>query len=82
MSHATLASIEYPAHFELRRASRNRGIRWHAHWANVSHILADQHIGFEEIDKGRMDRLLWLSRYRAPLMWVDDPPHKRSASRP
>jgi hypothetical protein len=52
VSHATLASIEYPAHFEVRRVSRNGGIRWHAPWVNVSHIFADQHVGFEEIDKG------------------------------
>ena len=47
-----LASIEYPSHFEIRRVSRNGGIRWHAHWVNVSHILAEQYIGLEEIDNG------------------------------
>jgi putative transposase len=47
-----LTPIEYPSHYEVRRVSRNGGIRWQAHWVNVSHILADQYIGFEEIDNG------------------------------
>jgi len=47
-----LPPIEYPAHCEVRRVSRNGGIRWHAHWVNVSHVLAEQLVAFEEIDTG------------------------------
>ncbi len=47
-----LPPLEYPDHFEVRRVSRNGGIRWHAHWVNVSHVLAEEHIGLEEITDG------------------------------
>lgn len=47
-----LPPLEYPGHFEVRRVSRNGGIRWHKHWVNVSHVLAEQPVGFEEIDDG------------------------------
>lgn len=42
--------IEYPAHFEVRRVSRNGGIRWHSNWVNVSSVLAEEYLGLEEID--------------------------------
>ena len=45
-----LPPLEYPAHFEVRRVSRNGGIRWHNHWVNVSHALGEEYIGLEEID--------------------------------
>jgi hypothetical protein len=45
-----LPPLEYPAHFEVRRVSRNGGIRWNTRWINVSHLLAEQYVGFEEID--------------------------------
>ena len=32
---------EYPAHYEVRYVSRNGGVRWHNHWVNVSHVLAE-----------------------------------------
>jgi len=41
---------EYPAHFETRKVSTNGGIRWHAAWVNVSHLLGGEYIGLEEID--------------------------------
>jgi transposase InsO family protein len=47
-----LPKIEYPGHFELRRVSRNGGIRWHSKWVCVSHVLAEEYVGFEEIDDG------------------------------
>ena len=49
---ARLPSLEYPAHCEIRRVSRNGGIRWHNHWVNVSHVLGEEYIAFEEIDDG------------------------------
>ncbi len=47
-----LPPLKYPFHFEVRRISRNGGIRCHTHWVNVSHVLAEQYIGLEEIDDG------------------------------
>jgi putative transposase len=52
--------IEYPAHFEIRRVSRNGGIRWkntHCYgpgqrWVNVSTVLTGENVGLEEIDDG------------------------------
>lgn len=32
-----LAPMEYPGHFEVRRVSRNSGIRWNRHWVCVTH---------------------------------------------
>jgi len=43
---------EYPQHFEVRRVSRNGGIRWHHHRVPVSQTLVEEYIGFEEIDDG------------------------------
>ena len=45
-----LAPLEYAAHCEVRRVSRNGGIRWHNHWVNVRHVLGDEYIALEEID--------------------------------
>jgi hypothetical protein len=47
-----LPALEYPAHGEVRRVSRNGGIRWHNYWVNVSHVLAEEDVAFEEIDDG------------------------------
>jgi transposase InsO family protein len=47
-----LPPIEYPAHFEVRYVSRNNGIRWKRYWVNVSAVLAQEHVGLEEIDDG------------------------------
>jgi len=44
--------IEYPGHFERRRVSRNGGIRWHSAWVNVSHVLAEDYVGLEEVADG------------------------------
>ena len=45
--------VEYPGHFEVRRVSRNGGIRWNSAWVNVSTVLAEENIGFEEIHDGQ-----------------------------
>jgi len=39
--------LEYPGHFELRKVSRNGGIRWQKAWVNVSHVLAEETVGLE-----------------------------------
>jgi len=49
---ARVPPIEYPAHFEVRYVSRNNGIRWKRYWVNVSSVLAEEHVGLEEIDDG------------------------------
>ena len=44
-----LLTLEYPAHFEVRKVSSNGGIRWHSAWVNVSHLLGGEYIGLEEV---------------------------------
>jgi transposase InsO family protein len=48
----SLPGIDYPGHFEVRRVSRNGGVRWKKNWLNVSHALAEEYVGFEEVDDG------------------------------
>ena len=55
---ARLAPLEYPAHCEVRRVSRNGGIRWHNRWVNVSHVLGEEYVAFEEVGDG-----LWEVRF-------------------
>jgi putative transposase len=43
---------EYPSHFEVRYVSRNGGVRWRRQWVNVSHVLAEEYVGLDEIDDG------------------------------
>ena len=45
---ARLPAREYPTHWEVRRVSRNGGIRWYDAWVNVSHVLGEEYIAFEE----------------------------------
>ncbi len=47
-----LKHYDYPYHFEVRRVSRNSGIRWKARWVQVSSTLAEEYIGFEEVEDG------------------------------
>jgi len=47
--------LEYPGHYEVRRVSRNGGIRWRCTWVNVSQTLGGQDIGFVEIDDAEWD---------------------------
>jgi len=68
---ATLKSLDYPPHYEVRIVSTNSGIRWKCHWVSVSHLLAGEPIGLEEVDDGlwevwygpvwlgRLDERLW-----------------------
>ena len=47
-----LPKIEYPLHYEIRRVSRNGGIRWNSQWVNVGTVLEEQYVGLEEVDNG------------------------------
>jgi hypothetical protein len=47
-----LPAPEYPAHWEVRRVSRNGGVRWGDAWVNVSHVLAEESVAFEEVADG------------------------------
>lgn len=70
-----LPTLEYPAQCEVRRVSHNGGIRWQNHWVNVSHVLAEEYIAFDEIDDG-----LWtvyfgpmvLGRFHERLLRIED----------
>jgi len=55
MMPAKLGHFDYPQHFEVRRVSRNGGIRWHHHRVPVSQTLIEEYIGFEEIEDGIYD---------------------------
>lgn len=52
---ARLPALEYPGHYEVRRVSRNGGIRWHSTWVNVSQTLGGEWVGLVEIDDGEWD---------------------------
>lgn len=47
-----LPKPEYPGHFEVRRVSRNGGIRWKKGWVNISTSLLEEYVALEEIDDG------------------------------
>ena len=51
----TLVPLEYPGNFEVRLVSRNSGIRWNKHWVCVTHTLAGEYIGLEEVGDGLWD---------------------------
>ena len=48
----TIRSPEYPRHFETRDVSTNGGIRWQHRWVNVSHVLAEEYVGLDEVADG------------------------------
>jgi putative transposase len=50
-----LPASEYPAHFEVRRVSRNSGIRWKHQWVGVTQTLAGEYVGLEEVGDGLWD---------------------------
>ena len=50
-----LAPLEYPGHFEVRLVSRNSGIRWKKRWVCVTHTLAGEYVGLEEVGDGLWD---------------------------
>lgn len=68
-------ALEYPAHYEVRRVSRNGGVRWHHRWVNVSHVLAGEDVAFEEIAVGRWQvyfGTLQLGRFDERTMRIED----------
>jgi len=72
---ATLPPLEYPGHFEVRRVSKNGGIRWQSEWVNVSHLLAEEYVGFEEIDDGLWEVYfgpVWLGRFHEHVAHIVD----------
>jgi hypothetical protein len=48
-----LPPLVYPAHYEVRLVSNNGGIRWGNKRVPVSHLLAQEYVGLEEVDDGR-----------------------------
>ena len=50
-----LAPLEYPGHVEVRLVSRNSGIRWKKRWVCVTHTLAGEYVGLEEVGDGLWD---------------------------
>jgi hypothetical protein len=72
---AQLPSLEYPGHYEVRRVSRNGGIRWHHQWVNVSQTLGEESIGLVEIDDGEWDVYfgpLRLGRFHERTLLIED----------
>ena len=61
-----LQTLDYPAHYEVRKVSTNGGIRWHSVWVNVSHLLGGEHIGLEDIAPD-----VWVVHFgHVPLGWL------------
>jgi hypothetical protein len=72
---STPPPLEYPSHFEVRLVSANGGIRWENAWVNVSHVLAGEYVGFEEIDDSEWDLYfgrMKLGRFHERLRRVED----------
>jgi transposase InsO family protein len=51
----TLPQIEYPPHYEVRYVSANGGIRWKCAWVCVTHTLAGEYVGLNEVGDGLWD---------------------------
>lgn len=47
-----LVPPSYPGHFQVRYVSANGGMRWKNRWVNVSHVLAGEDVGLEEVADG------------------------------
>lgn len=70
-----LLKIEYPGHYEVRRVSKNSGIRWKNRRVPVSQILGGEYIGLEEIDDGLWEVYygpVWLGRFDERIMLIKD----------
>jgi hypothetical protein len=64
-----------PVHYEIRRVSRNGGIRWHKQWVNVSQTLGEEYVGLVEVDDGEWDVYfgpLRLDRFHEPTLRLED----------
>ena len=72
---SALPPLAYPGHFERRLVSHNGGIRWSRRWVNVSHLLAELEVGFEEIDDGLWNVFfgpVWLGRFHEAVGCIVD----------
>lgn len=72
---ARLPPLDYPGHYEVRRVSRNGGIRWHTQWVNVSQTLGGESIGLVEIDDAEWDVYfgpLRLGRFHERTLQIED----------
>jgi transposase InsO family protein len=72
---ARLPPLEYPGHYEVRRVSRNGGIRWHKQWVNVSQTLGEEYVGLVEVDDGEWDVYfgpLRLGRFHEHTLLIED----------
>jgi hypothetical protein len=70
-----IEGYDYPQHFEVRKVSRNGGIRWHHHRVPVSQTLIEEHIGFEEVEDGAYNiffRELLIGRFFEELGRIKD----------
>jgi len=70
-----LDHFDYPYHFEVRRVSRNSGIRWRHRWVQVSSTLAEEYIGFEEVEDGIYNVYfceLLIGRFIEKIMKIED----------
>jgi transposase InsO family protein len=70
-----LPPLEYPGHYEVRRVSRNGGLRWHSQWVNVSQTLGGETVGLVEIDDGEWDLYfgpLRLGRFHERTLLIED----------
>ena len=70
-----LPPLEYPGHYEVRRVSRNGGIRLRRTWVNVSQTLGGERIGLTEIDDGEWDVYfgpLRLGRFHERTLTIED----------
>lgn len=47
-----MPALDDPGHVEVRYVSRNGVARSHTAWVNVSHVLAEDYIGLEEVEDG------------------------------
>ena len=67
--------FQYPGHFEVRKVSKNGGIRWNFKWVNVSHVLGGEHVGLEEVDNYLWNVYLgplWLGRFHEKELRIED----------
>ena len=70
-----LPQIEYPAHFEVRRVSKNAGMRWYTNRFCVSNVLGGEYVGLEEVDNGIWNVYfgpVWLGRLHEKFMKIMD----------
>lgn len=72
---AKLPAVEYPGHYEIRKVSKNCGIRWNHRRVCVSQVLAGEYVGLEEIATGEWDLYygpVWLGRFYEKTMQIMD----------